>query len=274
MVTADHDTSNTGCDFHITDWADTTSKTTVSVSTAGCRSANLQISSVSGATLSQVYFAPSSASATVATADFTKGDWLFRLTNNANPPTVVYAEAWLHSSDDVAWSTDSSTGRREVTLDSGAIFSQAAGTVYLEKSSVIGDATFGASYYGLWLRTLTAASYNTITGAGSHQVYLSLLGNYDRVDNANVYRLRYDIAGPLAQSWCNGLVNRDNSIASQLALYTSQGASCAQVTTDGVRSVCFEHVAALSGANACTTAPSAAFTFRFLHARIYTSLAV
>jgi hypothetical protein len=284
MVTVDTaGSANTGCDFHITDWADTTTKGSATATLTGCQTGSpnlVQVYAVSGATLSQVSSTTAAASMTLTPSpaiDFSKGDWMFRLTNGQATPTV-YAQAWLHSGDDVAWSTDSATGKRSVTFDAGAIFSQTAGTVFLEKPGAIGDAPFGSTYYGLWLRSLTAQSYGSVTGAGSHQVYLSLIGNYDRVDTVTpqAYRLRYDVSGSLAQSWCNALLSRNSQISSQVppALYTSQGSSCAQITTDGVRSVCYEKVSTLTGANACTTAPSTAFTFRFLHARIYTSLAV
>jgi len=286
MLTADQDASNTGCDFHVTNWADTTTKGSATVlvpNAAGvaCRSATLQVYSVSGATLSQVYSAAVTASSTPTTVtpspavDFSTGDWLFRLSDGAATPTI-YAQAWVMSSDDIVWSTSSGTGARSVTFDTGSIFSQSQGTNFLERAPTIGDSVFGPTYYGLWVRSLAAASYGTITGSGAHQVYLSLIGNYDRVDTTTAYRLRYDVSGGLAQSWCNSLLNRAASLASQSppGLYTTQGAACASITADGVRSVCFEHVAAVSGSNACTTAPSAAFSLRLLHARIYTSLAV
>src|SRR5262249_240747 len=137
---------------------------------------------------------------------------------------------------------------------------------FLEKSAIIGDSVFGNSYYGLGLRSLAAASYNTITNSGDHQLYLSLIGTYDRVETSGAYRLRYDVAGTLAQSWCNALELRNNQVTG--AKYASQTASCGQITTDGVRSVCYSKVASAP----CTTVGSA-FTFRFTHARIYTSLA-
>jgi hypothetical protein len=278
MVTVDQDPTHTTCDFHVTNWADSgASKGVVSVDVpTTCASGTLQIYSVSGATLSQAYSAAITASATTATitpnpaVDFSRGDWMFRLTDGAATPTV-YAQAWLHSGDDVTWSSDSTTGKRSVTFDDGAIFSQSQGTNFLERPPTIGDSAFGATYYGLWLRTLSAQSYSVITGAGSHQVYLSLIGNYDRVDTGTAYRLRFDMAGTLAQSWCNSLLSRNTQLTAQTSSYQAADAShvCAQITTDGVRAACYARV----NANSCSSV-GASFTFRFLHARIYTSLAV
>jgi hypothetical protein len=277
MVTEDRDYTSPNCDFKVRDWADTTAKTAVTVSTANsCRAGSqVQIYSVSGSTLVSVYGPGASGAITVGTADFSKGDWLFRLTNAACPSTIC-SEAWLHSTDQIAWDLPASSGRRNVNFDNGAIFSQTGGTTFLEREAAIGDSVFGPSYYGLWVRSLTAASYQAISGAGSHQVYLSLLGNYDRADTSGVSRLRIDVGGPLAQAWCNALLARNNGLGGA-ASYQSDAASCGSVTADGVRSVCYARVAS----SACTTTalncPSATtgncFSFRLLHARIYTSLA-
>jgi hypothetical protein len=274
MVTADRDgTASPTCDFRITDWADTTARTAVTVSTSGCRG-TLQIYQVSGATLIQQTVTGGN---TVASADFSSGDWLFRLALPACPSGIC-AEAWLHSSDQVAWDLASGAGERAVTFDNGAIFSQNSGSVFLEREPTVGDSVFGAGYYGFWLRSLTASSYNGISGAGSHQVYLSLLGNYDRVDSSTVTRLRFDLFGPLSESWCNSFLARNEGLpdGSDLntdpdAIYTGGGllTPCGATDTAGARSVCFSQVTT----NACTSA-GAPFTFRFLHARIYTSLAV
>jgi hypothetical protein len=274
MVTADRDaTVSPNCDFHITDWADTTSRASVTVSTSGCRG-TLAIYQVSGATLIQQTVTGGN---TVTGADFSTGDWLFRLAL-AGCPSGICAEAWLHSSDQVAWDLASGAGARHVAFDNGAIFSENGGSLFLEREPTIGDSVFGAGYYGFWLRSLTASSYNGISGAGSHQVYLSLLGNYDRVDSPSVSRLRFDVHGDLAESWCNSFLSRNDGLpdGSDLntaadGIYTGAGvlSPCAAIDTAGTRSVCFSQVTT----NSCTSAGSA-FTFRFLHARIYTSLAV
>jgi hypothetical protein len=95
-------------------------------------------------------------------------------------------------------------------------------------------------------------------------VYLSLLGNSFRVDNSTVYKVRIDISGTLSQAWCNALVGRNPAITGTWAAYTaSAGYTCESGDAQGLRSVVF-----------APTAANAAFQFRFLHARITTSLSV
>ena len=122
-------------------------------------------------------------------------DWLWRLTHASCPGTLdVCAEAWLLSGDRVAWTLSASDAYRAVYMDNGAIFTEDGRTTYLAKEPIIADTVFGntgnAPYYGLWLRSLDASTYTSITGTGSHQVYFSLIGNYLRTD-ASVYRVRH-----------------------------------------------------------------------------------
>ncbi|HUR25185.1 MAG TPA: hypothetical protein VM327_04120 [Candidatus Thermoplasmatota archaeon] len=289
LVTADRDAGFKPCDLHVINWADTTAKTAVTISQTGCRSGStVQIYSVSGGTLVAQTVAVSGTTYTVAGADFSAGDWLFRLFNAAAPvaecPANICAEAWLHSTDQISWTMASSSGKRTVSFDNGAIFSDSGGALFLEEEAAIGDSIFGSQYYGLWMRSLVASGYSGVSGAGSHQVYLSLLGNYDRADTAGVYRLRFDSTGTLAQGWCNAFLLRnaalpDGSDADTLpdSSYRSDtgtgSAACGTTAGDsaGARSVCYALLP--SASNSCTTTPTTAFTFRFLHARIYTSLA-
>jgi hypothetical protein len=271
MVTVDRDAGTPGCDFQVRKWADkgASGNHTVGISPTGCRNgAAIKIYSVSGSTLVEYTASVSGSDYTVGSADFGSGDWLFRLTH-ASCASTICAEAWVMSSDQVEWSTEAAAGGHSVHLDNGAIFSEAEGTTFLEREAAIGDSVFGANYYGLWVRSLTAASYQTISGAGSHQVYLSLLGNYDRTDATGATRARIDVSGPLAQAWCNALVGRNHGLSG--ASYASEVGDCGEVTTDGVRSVCYAHVT--SPSNACINA-GGTFSFRLLHARIYTSLAL
>ena len=275
MVTLNRDFTNAGCQFLVRNWADDAAPTAVTITMAGCRAgATVEISSVSGSTLVEYTPAISGSTYTVNTVDFSDGDWLFRLVH-ASCPLTYCAEAWVHSTDQIVWTLDSSTGGRTVHFDSGAIFSSAEGTTFLEREATIGDSVFGSDYFGLWLRSLTAANFNEISGSGSHQVYLSLLGNYDRSDTDGVSRVRVDVAGPLAEAWCNALLNRNGGLSG--ASYESEQAGCESVTADGVRSVCYARVAddACTTGLACPTATTGdCFAFRLLHARIYTSLAL
>ena len=185
----------------------------------------------------------------------------------------VCAEAWLHSGDQINWAFEASTGLRTVTYDNGAIFSESDGTIFMEREPNLGDTVFGSEYFGLWLRSLTAAYYSAISGAGSHQVYLSLLGNYDRVESDLVTRLRFDMTGELSEAWCNALLARNASLTT--ASYDADPAQC-DVVTGTQRSVCYALVTTVSSCDGSISAAPEfdSFSFRFLHARIYTSLAV
>ncbi|MEA3136527.1 MAG: hypothetical protein QOC71_808 [Thermoplasmata archaeon] len=280
MVTTDHDSTHPTCDFRVTKWADTTDPTRFTLSTTGCRTtlfmsgthtganeAVLEVLAVSGpTTTARTVTSVGGGVYSVAGANFAAGDWLFRLSNGATP-LVVYSQAWLHSGDQIRWDLGSGAGEYGIHLDAGTLFSRRQGTLFLERDASIGDSSFGTDYYGLWLRTLTADRYSGITGAGSHQVYLSLLGNAVRVDEPGVYNLRYDISGDLAQSWCNALVVRNTSLVG--ASYTSTPNAACAGDVDGVRSIRFQRA---DGADAGTDPDP--FAFRMLHARIYASLSV
>jgi hypothetical protein len=278
MVTVDRDYGTPACDLQVRNWADTSAKTSVSITPTNCRNgATVAIYSVSGSTLVNYTASVSGSTYTIGSADFSAGDWLFRL-SHASCAGTICAEAWIMSTDQVEWSVESASGGHKVHFDNGAIFSEDAGTTFLEREAAIGDSVFGSSYYGLWVRSLTAGSYTTISGAGSHQVYLSLLGNYDRTDATGASRVRIDVSGALAQGWCNALVGRNHGLSG--ASYKSEVANCGPVVgSSDVRSVCYARVASTS--NACTASlscPTATtgncFAFRLLHARIYTSLAL
>ncbi len=277
VITADHDPANISCDLHVTDWSDVGSSVTIDAT--GCRTPTtncslpmaaaascLEIHSVSGATITKQSIGFAGGVATVATADFSAGDWLFRLTDgNVNP--VVYAEAWLHSTDMVTWDLKSSTGRWQQFFDGGAVISQSGGTYFLEKEAPIGDSQFGSAYFGFWLRTLVVpnGNYVSTSGTASHSVLFSLLGVSTRVDDASTYMLRIDINGPLAQPWCNSLLLRNGQLGGGGAYSENAGFTCKDGDAMGLRSVSY----------ACLTCPGAGnpFKFIFLHARIATSLA-
>lgn len=279
MVTSNRDTGAggfTNCDFRITNWADATTPGSVNVATSSCRgSAQLQVYSVSGSTVVSIHGPVSFSNGATITpspaVDFSQGDWLFRLTHVDCGADDVCAAAWVISTDRLAWEMEASSGARSVVLDAGAIFSEEDGTTFLAKEPVIGDSAFGPTYYGLWLRTLNAASEGSLVGSGSHQVYLSLVGNHIRTDHSAVARLRYDISGDLAEAWCNSLIDRNDDLPGNY--YRADSAmTCSTGDANGVRSVCYSIVSA--GGNPCSSNPSTSFAFKFLHARIYTSLVI
>lgn len=265
MVTAQF---HSGCDFHVTGWQGATA----SVSTTGCPAGTTSVYLVAGDTLVPAAFSGTDQGT----------DWLWRL-SHASCPSGICADAWLHSGDQVSWNLESGDGTRSVHLDSGAIYSETSGTLFMEKEPIIADTVFGNSgtspYYGIWLRSLDATSYSSVSGSGSHQVYFSLIGNYLRTDNP-VYRIRIDISGDLSEAWCNALLDRndrlpDVSPADDVpdSSYRSEATDCGETALgSNVRAVCFTQVVASS--DACTATIGTPFTFRFLHARIFTSLAI
>lgn len=252
MVTVNYDLN---CDFHVTGWANSDNENYATQTNCNAPT-TVRLFTVSGGTLIE-----KTPAATGYDYDGPLRDWLWRL-ESTDPacPSGVCAEAWLVSTDQISWSMRSGSGERDVRLDMGAIFSNTAGTTFLEKEPIIGDSAFGPTYYGLWLRSLDAASLNGFSGSGSHQVYLSLVGNHIRSDAASVGSLRFDFYGDLAEAWCNALVNRNSDLTG--AAYTSQGADCAAIDGSGVRSVTYSRTG------------GATFAFKLLHARIYTSLVV
>lgn len=309
MLTIDQDTGTTSCsggscalcDFHVTNWADTSAKTQVSVSSSGCRtpttscspvaagSACLEVFSVSGSSTAQQTVTWASPVATVAGADFSTGDWLFRLSDGNTLTPTVYAQAWLLTSDRIDWSQSGASGTRQAILDGGAVYTQESGSLFLQKSPVIEDTALGTGYYGIWLRTMSAGSYSSFVGQGTYQVYFALMSNSVRADTTAAYRLRYDTAqvpcagtncqANTAAGWCNSMVARDQLyLVGSTSQYTSDSVmGCSTPDSAGERSVCFARTAALPApTNACAVSgfTPAAFQMRFIHARIYTGLAV
>lgn len=260
MVTTTHTVA--GCRFVVSEWTDSADATDhlFDASQTGCTGATgVVANSVSGQSKVEVYDGAlgSNLAASPATLDLSDGDWQFELMAGS----TVLAEAWLISGDRVEWLLDAETGDRSVYLDSGAIYSEEEGTLFLEKAASIGDSAFGSDYYGLWLRTLSAGNFASVTGAGTYQIYLSLVGNYVRTDETAVRSVRYDVSGDLAESWCNAFLSRAEDLSG--ATYAEvPGFTCAAGDDDGVRAVLF------------TRTGETAFTFRFLHARIYVSLAI
>jgi hypothetical protein len=263
LVSVSHDPVNPACDLDVRGWGPGGNANQVTLNAPGCRpvtSANFEVHEVNGGTLTEKPVSVGGSTVTVTGADLKSGDWLFRITDGAASNPVVYAEAWLHSSERIRWRLDSPVGERGLDLEGGAIFASDGGTTYLHKAPPIGDASFGANYYGLWLRTYGALSRNSITSAGTHQVFMALTSNDMQVD-ADASRLRYTFQGDLAEAWCNAMLLRNRALQG-IATYSEDvaTASCATGNAEGLRSLTFDYD------NGST------FTFRFLHARIQASL--
>ena len=211
MVTADHGAA--ACDFHVTGWADA-SPTTVSYSSTGCSGSHFEVLEVVGSnSVRRLSETPLDGSATVAGADFGEGDWLFRLSNGDDLALVVYAQAWLVDNDAVVWALDTSQGGVSAALDLGAVFSRIGRADFVEKGPSLQESEFGSGVYSLRLRTFNDTSGSAqISGRGSHEVFLGLVGTHTRIDRADTYRLRFDVAGLRGEAWCNLLVQRNQLI--------------------------------------------------------------
>jgi len=279
QVAAGHDGSNPACDLHVTGWADA-SPTTVVVETDGCRTptdtcttpmavgdACLEIHQVVGGNTVRktVDFDAPTAAAEVVGADFTAGDWLFRLTNGESTALLeVYAEAWLLENDRFTWRIQTNSGELSAFMDSGAVFSQEDGTYFLDKAPPIQEDAFGSGVYVFWIRSLSALDETSVSGQGSYQAFLGLVGNYARVDEPDVRRVRYDFSGELAEAWCQSLLLRNPGLTGGAA-YAEDGPdfACTDPTNpESIRSVTYAKPL------------DDPFPFEFIHARIRISLTV
>lgn len=272
LVTVGHDPDPLykACDLVITKWADTTDSDSFEYSATNCRpGAVFQVHRVSGRNTEELAYTETGPEVTVLDADFSQGDWLFMLTDGQPLPTI-YAQGWLLSTDRFAWYLQSTTTQVGAYMDGGAVFSSQDESVFLEKPAALHDSAFGSDYYGLWLRTLSASSYSSITGRGSYSAYVSLMGNHVRADPEDAYRLRYSIHGDLAEAWCQSLLLRNEILSAQTPPSTYSvdpagpdlAAPCTPGDPDGVRSILY------------TKDDATAFRFRFIHASIYASLTV
>lgn len=270
MVTANH--YNAACDLHVTGWNDAT-PTSVDVQLTGCNDGNdqLEILQVVGSnTISKHSVAAAGGAVTVAGVDFTTGSWLFRITDGTAPGAAVRAQAWLFETERVAWSLPTSSGTVGAFFELGAVFSDDAGAVYLEKAPSLQENEFGANVYALRVRTLSnPGGTTTVSGQGSFQVFLGLVGNHVRVDAAT-YSVRYDFAGDYAESWCGALKLRNSGLADldangvPDAAYADQpGYTCqAPSNAEAIRSVRYANGSA------------APFAFEVIHATMRVTLSV
>ena len=270
MVTANHDAA--ACDLHVTGWADSTVNT-VSYNGAGCTLDTFEVLQVVGSNTvrrhSQAAAGGTVAVTIPATASFTpdvsEGDWLFRLTNGDDLALVVYAQAWLVDSDQIAWRLDTTTGGIGAYFDLGAVFSSNGPASFVEKPPSLQENEFASGVYSLRLRTMSdTGGIGAISGRGSHQVFLGLVGNHVRVDEP-AYRLRIDVAGPLAESWCNLFVLRNEAL--DMVAYTEDATMpCEQASDSAVRSVVYVPL------DPVTAVPDVPFDLEVLHANVRITL--
>lgn len=267
MVTADHASSS--CDFHVTNWNNAVPDLQASYSGATCgtpgagETKTLEVLQVVGSnTVTKTTVANPAAAGTVGitTGDFGQGNWLFRLTNGAANPTI-YAQAWLFDTDRVSWTLGTGRGTVAAYYDLGGVFSVDGPATYVEKGPSLQESDAGSSVYSLRLRTLTdSGGSSVITGRGSYQVFLGLVGNYARIngDQGQAYRLRFDLQGDLGESWCNTFLARNDSLAGDP--YVEDGTMpCKQSSTTAVRSLTY-------------TRGGTPFTAEVIHASMLVSL--
>lgn len=268
LVTANQDSLDT-CDFRVTDWSDASPDSDVTVDTPGACSvtvnqSNLVVCEIFGSNpVERTVNAPTGSSYPVAgpagvTIDFTEGEWAFFLgADSCSDTEDAVAQAWLISTDQVAWDAQGG-GDRAAYFDGGAVFSETDGTFFVEKGAAIADGSLGPDYVGFWLRSLNAGDdYRAISGQGSHEMYFALTSNNLRIDEDGVNIVRYDFEGELAEAWCNALLGRNDDIAAP-ATYTDL--DCSDGDDDGITAVSYS-----------TGTP---FEFRFLEAIIHASLAL
>ena len=272
MVIADRDVDFPTCDLQVTGWTGTSPDTQVTVSASNCRAvgttcavpatqACIEVLEVVGSnTVRRAVTSYAGGTLTVASADFSQGDWLIRLTDGDTLNPDVHAEAWLFDSDAVTWRLATSNGGVAAYYDLGAVFSANAGANFVEKGPSLQEDEFASGVFALRLRTMSdTSSISGISGRGSHEIFLGLVGNHARIDADDVHRIRFTIAGDLAESWCNLLVQRNELGAST---YTEDATlPCDQATASALRSVTYVPA----------TVP---FPAEVLHAEIRVTLAV
>ncbi len=279
MVTVAHDTDPgySGCDFHVTRWADDGDVDSVEVSTQSCRTpkiscsslvpgeACLEVHQVTGSSTIQkpsalltLVGASPSWTLDVSGADFREGDWLFRLTNGQTSGLVVYAQAWLMHSNRLTWDYASSRDL-DVHLEAGAVFAQDGSGVFLESPPPIQEDAFGSGDFVLRLPLFTVADAVSSQGRGTPSVAMTLVGNHARVVTSDTTQVRLDYHGELAEAWCRTMLLRNSAVPTGAAYTEDAAFGCEDGDVDGVRSLTY-------------VAPSSPFRLEFFHARIKASL--
>ncbi len=281
MVAADHDASNTGCDFHVTGWNGASPDTTVTVATTGCRTvvasgctavqACLEVLEVVGSnTVKRTITTFAGGVATVAGVDFSRGDWLFRLSDGSAVPaeSAIYAQAWLVENDAITWRLSTTNGGVAAAFDLGAVFSSIGDADFVEKGPSLQESEFASGVFAFRLRTLDdTGSVAAVSGRGSHEVFLGLVGNHARIDRTDVNKLRLDMAGLMSESWCNLFVQR-NQVLGTTSYAEDATLPCTQSSASAMRSVTYVR------RDPATSAVMTPFEVEVLHADIRVTLSV
>lgn len=277
MVTANVTEGNgEACPFHVHGWSDAATPNTVEYDAPGPCGNNpgggagefdFEVWTVSGASVTRVNHstnvtAGNGKSYTNTSLDFTQGDWLFQITNVATDgTTMVFAEAWLFSTDQIRWNLQSGERDMKVITEGGMIFSYLDGTYFLERWASIQEAAFETNDTVIRLPAYKGSGTTGASGQGGYSVFLGLEGNHLRNSTTAVDGVRYDFQGDLAESWCNSLVDR-NQVLDENRYVEDASYSCASGDADGVRSVLYRRP---TGDD---------FPFEFVHAIVNTNIAV
>ncbi len=218
LVTVNHDPINTACDMRITGWTDGDANLTIAGGSCG-----LPVVDCVGATVDpcfEVYRVEANALTRVTGSAYDSGtgvltlasaidvneDYTLRLTD-ATGATVV--EAWLFATDELIWERSSGESTRDVRYMWGAVLSSTNGAVFADGQPSINENAFRTGDYFLRLPVLDATE-GSLSGTGSHSVFISLDSLTEDVDVSDAYLLRFDFSGTVAESLCNTLVLRND----------------------------------------------------------------
>ncbi len=179
--------------------------------------------------------------------DLQSGDWLIRVKDDAGDTA---AQAWILSSDRIAWQLRSAVSDVAIHLEGGAILEVDEGQTFLVKAPAIQEDAFGSGDYVFRLPTYIPGDATSITARATPSVFLGQVGNnHLRTSTSGAEALRFSFAGDLSEGWCNAFLLRNNALTG--TPYTVDGAC-----TDTTPTVVYVH----------PTDPT--FAFELIHARV------
>lgn len=197
-------------------------------------------------------------SATVQSAgdDFSQGSWRLRLVDRDGG---IVMQAFILGTDRIAWHLQTSVSDLDLYVEGGALWLTDFPQVFNLAGVQVSEDVFGSGDYILELPTYSGPDLS-FSAPADPQVFLQLQGSHGRVVGQETLLLRYDVAGDLAEAWCNHLLFRNDDITAG-AYAEDPAATCETGDVDGVRSLTYE-----------PTADS--FSFEFIHKRVYASISV
>ncbi len=288
QITSNHHPTQTDCDMHVKDWGVGANNDRITVSFTNCgASINIddvgscgdpcfRVYQVSGPnTFEQTITAttvPSPLGSAVDSdvevggVDFTQGNWMFELGNAAG--TDSYAQAWLMDSDALEWELIGGTERR-LWFEMGAVFTETAGTIYLEEEPALAEQAFGTDDFVIRVPVLSGTA-TAESGPATPSLFLQLTGNHLRVSETDTTLVRFDWEGGQAQAWCNTIMLRQSDLDRNAAWAEAAGYTC-----DGGqdrKSLEYTSQTSLNGVGDPPFCGTDCFGFEFIHATINTVL--